>query len=1330
VTVLAPPVRETSSDARARPEPVAGPPAPQREVPVPSGGQPLPPTTRDRLETAFGVEVEDGRVHADAEDAELAEEQEAETPTTMRERIMLSALAPAEQTSAAPAAEPPREVAADPTARPVRLERVPEPEPSEPEAEEPEVLLAAFARGPPRAARREAQVVLAAAPVIQTKLTVSTPGDALEREAELVAAQILRSAPAAEANTDRRELPRIRGPPPPARDRDTLPRTVAAVVAAPGGGTPLDLAVRDRIEPHLGVDLSDVRVRRDPHAAAAARDLRARAFTSGATIFVGGESSPLDLGLIAHEATHVAQQRAVPAARTTLMRDVTDYLPDISVSDVIPDSIFDGVRSAVRAIPGYTLLTYVVGVDPLTNAPVQVSRQELIETLLTYGPFGPAVGPILQTIDVLGQVFDFVMTNLAAHNLTLARITGDVGRAWHEMSVTNGIAGNVAIVRQYVDGFLTDVRSFVSSIVDQVIEMVRAVVADVAEPLLETPEIAPVWNLTKKVLHYDPLHGTEVHAPTVEIISDFLRLIGQEERVAQMQERGTLQQTADWLDTQLATFASLVTELGSLFSDAWAAIQPQNLPDLMTNLRSLAQRAFGFVQRVGDFAATLILKILELVKNALLGWLSEHAHTIRGFYLLTVILGENPVTGEPVPRTAENLIKGFITLLPNGEATYTQLEQSGVIADAAARIEGAMSRLGISLEMITGLFHGIWDSLSLDDLLHPLDAFARVLAQFGEPLARLLEFIGEVLQVILELVLRLMNFPFDLLGRIIDNAKRAIEDIKRDPIAFFKNMLEAVKLGFSRFFDNILTYLAQGLAAWLFRGLRDLGITIPSDFTLQSILTLVLQILGITADLLWRKLGEHIGEERVAMIRGALDRLTGVWEFIKDVQENGISAVWRFVTDQLSNLWDTLLGMAKDWIMRTIVERVTVKLLSMLDPTGIMAVVNSFIAFFRAVQSAINYLREILEIVDRYVSTLAAVAAGNILPGAQMLEQGLAAAIPIAIGFLANQVGLGDIPEQIVAIIQQLRALVEQAIDWLIDTAIRLGQAALNALGLGQQQQPAGAPGGPKKQAEEMLKTRLATAKSVTEVQSVVDGVRTELQPAGLSALELRGPSADGKYEIFAAASDFERLCEMIPALGGPRAVVMEVTLGMFADVSFEGRPGTLRTREAERDPATGRIRTDESGAPVMRTTAFEFIPPGRGLVPGVLAAPPGQGQVQLLTYNTSEDPRRDDNHTHAEYQFTGFLRNNQDIANNVRTIRADINLSPCTLCSSTLSTAASLTPRATARSLHWHDVYRHPTRGTTDASLGAMSGWDVTPSGVSAESQAVLDAENWAAVT
>ena len=71
-----------------------------------------------------------------------------------------------------------------------------------------------------------------------------------------------------------------------------------------------------------------------------------------------------------------------------------------------------------------------------------------------------------------------------------------------------------------------------------------------------------------------------------------------------------------------------------------------------------------------------------------------------------------------------------------------------------------------------------------------------------------------------------------------------------------------------------------------------------------------------------------------------------------------------------------------------------------------------------------------------------------------MLERGLASAVPVAIGFLANQVGLGNVPEKVQEIIVGLRELVDQALDWLFDQAMALGRAALDALTGG----PAAAP--------------------------------------------------------------------------------------------------------------------------------------------------------------------------------------------------------------------------------------------------------------------------------
>ncbi|MDX5338883.1 MAG: hypothetical protein LPK25_07645, partial [Cyclobacteriaceae bacterium] len=302
-----------------------------------------------------------------------------------------------------------------------------------------------------------------------------------------------------------------------------------------------------------------------------------------------------------------------------------------------------------------------------------------------------------------------------------------------------------------------------------------------------------------------------------------------------------------------------------------------------------------------------------------------------------------------------------------------------------------------------------------------------------------------IVQIIVEILLVVMNFPIDTINQIIANARSAFEDIKRDPIGFLKNLLRAVKQGFIQFFDNIVTHLLGGLRDWLFGELASAGINPPADLSFQSILGFVLEVLGLTMDNVWERLALKIGQERVDQIRNAIDTLTGIWTFIKDVWERGPVAIWEYVQEQLSNLWNLVLEQVQNWIMTRIIQQVTTRLLSMLDPTGIMAVVNSFIAFYRGVQSFIEKLREMLEIVNSFVAGVANIARGTIAEAANFLESALARAVPVAIGFLANQVGLRGLGARIAEMIGGLRDRVNAAIDWLIDRALAVGGAILNA---------------------------------------------------------------------------------------------------------------------------------------------------------------------------------------------------------------------------------------------------------------------------------------------
>lgn len=76
--------------------------------------------------------------------------------------------------------------------------------------------------------------------------------------------------------------------------------------------------VRSELEPILGESLSDVKVHRGADTGAAARSIQAKAFTTGGEVFMPDEHGSTSSGegrkILAHELTHVAQQRSLGGA--------------------------------------------------------------------------------------------------------------------------------------------------------------------------------------------------------------------------------------------------------------------------------------------------------------------------------------------------------------------------------------------------------------------------------------------------------------------------------------------------------------------------------------------------------------------------------------------------------------------------------------------------------------------------------------------------------------------------------------------------------------------------------------------------------------------------------------------------------------------------------------------------------------------------------------------------------------------------------------------------------------------------------------------------------
>lgn len=160
----------------------------------------------------------------------------------------------------------------------------------------------------------------------QTKLAVSRPSDALEREADQVADRVLRMSSPGQDNNIASPANNINPPLSRAATQPTSPDPPATsvvhdVVHSPGA--PLDSESRAFFEPRFGHSLQDVRLHADGRAQQASESINARAFTAGRDIAFGpGQYSPGSSSyrrLLAHELAHVLQQRiarpnAPPAA--------------------------------------------------------------------------------------------------------------------------------------------------------------------------------------------------------------------------------------------------------------------------------------------------------------------------------------------------------------------------------------------------------------------------------------------------------------------------------------------------------------------------------------------------------------------------------------------------------------------------------------------------------------------------------------------------------------------------------------------------------------------------------------------------------------------------------------------------------------------------------------------------------------------------------------------------------------------------------------------------------------------------------------------------------
>ena len=872
-------------------------------------------------------------------------------------------------------------------------------------------------RGPPKAARMPIRPRLQPA-LIQRAATVGRTDDAFEREADAVAARVADRASRPEATApvappiapapetiQRSPDDDLDGERPgeyliqPSRHHTTddppavRPGFFARLFSLRLGGRPLPDPVRSEMEGGIGETFDDVRIHTGRDAAGLAREIEARAFTIGPdVVFAEGAYQPETHSgrkLIAHELTHVVQQRgprpdgAVSQTAPASMQRIDFEIPT-SIGDVVNGLLrrfAPEVAPIVEKGP-FTWLTEKLGgvfggvVDAVAALNPGQYVDQLVETFAT----------LVETAsEIIGALISGdCQPMMDALNRMKAFIAETAGKAWDKL----------AEFFRPVGDFFADLWASISSAGSQAIDWIKKFAGDIWTTIEDIGRF--IWDKTQPIRDY----GLGAWDWVKE------KLFGPSDNAAEGDSRGGIigwfsdkaTEAWDWVKEKtrpvwepvneaVETVRELippafVADLGdkmTKFADdvettaddldqgnsvaenreALAGILP-SLDEIIATVRGVIVGAGEFLTRtIGTVSGKVTSFMVKLRGNAIVSALASPLS-----WLETAIDTLSKWASDTVGTFFGWYLKAFDFLTPFVKRLIEIVQQ--VISVVTDLILLPKLIFTAAWELIPECIREPIKNFLIEQILSRIPVFSQF-AAIGQLWNRLQEAAFQILRSLFvdgdiakaawtyfKTLLGLIGLPIRLVTSILAKAAKAYGLILKDPIGFLINLLKAMKEGFVRFFANILKHLLAGVTGWLFGHVSAAGLKPPTEFTLKGVLDFVLQLLDITVERVMARLEKKIGKEKVDRIKTYLSYATGAWEFVSVLLNDGLSGLWRFVQEKLSNLWTLVLDATVGWIVEKIITEATIKILSFLDPSGIMAVINSCIAIYRAIETFVR----------------------------------------------------------------------------------------------------------------------------------------------------------------------------------------------------------------------------------------------------------------------------------------------------------------------------------------------------------------------------------------
>ena len=556
----------------------------------------------------------------------------------------------------------------------------------------------------------------------------------------------------------------------------------------------------------------------------------------------------------------------------------------------------------------------------------------------------------------------------------------------------------------------------------------RLGIQDALDKFAEWAYAIPGFRLLTIVLGFNPINMRSADRNAANLLRALIELLPGGAFITQaLDNHGVINKAAAWIEQKIATLGDIGGEIIAALKQFINSLSWTDIFDL-GGVWDRAKRIFTApISRLIAFGASTVIEILKMVKDAVLKPLAAMAQGTRGYDLLRAILGEDPVSGEPVPRSAENLLGGFMKLIGQ-EEIWENIKKGNAIPRAYAWFQGALEGLMGMVRAVPKKIIDTITSLTFQDIITVAGAFGKILGAF-------VNIAGDFISWGLTTIWNLLEIVFDVvkpgLMGYIKKTGAALKSILKNPIPFLGNLVSAGKLGFTNFADNIGAHLKAGLIDWLTGSLE--GVYIPKALTLLELGKFALSVLGITWAQIRGKIVKVLGPNGEKIMQG----LELAFDIIVALVKGGTAAAWELIKEKLNDLKDQVVSGIMDFVIDTIVKKAVPKLIGMFIPGA--GFIPAIISIYDTVMVFVQKISKIIQVVTAFIDSIVAIAAGDITAAAKRVENILAGLLSLAISFLAGFLGLGKVTDKIMAVIQKVRASVDKAIDaaiaWVVAKA-------------------------------------------------------------------------------------------------------------------------------------------------------------------------------------------------------------------------------------------------------------------------------------------------------